>query len=164
MLFGNAHVEVAFRETLVHLFQACAFSHGRGDAHDALIFFGQFDQGVGEDFCIGGGIASVFRDGAGGIIKGARTVPLGRIVLRIFPALALFGDDLHNDRAFDTLDILKYVHEQGKIMPVKGTKELEAQFLEDLPALAVHDKVLETHLGAARHFTRLIADHRQLID
>src|SRR5579872_4940770 len=41
VLFGNAHVEIAFGETLVQLIEASSLGHGGGNTDDGLVCFGQ---------------------------------------------------------------------------------------------------------------------------
>ena len=131
VLLGYPHIEVAIRQALVHLLQSGSLGHSCRDAHNAAVFFRDINQRIGEDLGIGRGIASVFLDDARFVVKCAGTMPLGGVVLGELPALALFGDNLHDDRTFDVLDILEDIQHEGEIMPIKGAKELETQFLED---------------------------------
>ena len=91
-------------------------------------------------------------------------MPLGRILFRELVALALLRHYLHNHRPLNVLNILKHIYHQRNIVSIKSTKELEAQFLKDGPALAVHHKLLETRLGSSSSFTRLIAHYWQLFN
>src|SRR5581483_2337532 len=105
MLLSYAHIEVAVGQALVHLFEAGTFGHRRRNAHNALIFFININQGVSENCCVRWRIARVFLDNARLVIKRASAMLLGRIVLRELPTFAFFSDDLHNNRAFNAFDV-----------------------------------------------------------
>src|SRR5712692_11520615 len=164
MLFGDAHIKIALRETLVELLETCTFRHSSGDTHDGSILLGQFYKCVGKDFCIGRWITWIFLHITSRIVECPRAMPLGRIFLSISETLALLRQYLHHDRAFNLLDVLKHIKHQRHIMPIKRSKELKAQFFKYETSFAMHNEILEACLGTACGLTRFVADERQFFD
>ncbi len=107
VLFTNAHIEKPFREALAEIHQAGAIGHGRGDGHDLGVFLGQAHQGVAKDFGVGRHLADTLLDHAGIGVEAAQAVKAGGVRFRRLIALALGGEDVHQNGAPQLLDVLQ---------------------------------------------------------
>src|SRR5260370_26078333 len=109
MLFSDANIEVAFWKTLVHLLQACTLGHGSRNTNDSFIFLSYFYKSIGKNFRVRWWVIEIFLNNTCSIIIGTRPMPLGRIVLSVFPTFAFFCHDLYNYRTFNMFNILKNI-------------------------------------------------------
>ena len=98
MLLGNAHVKIALRIAPPERREPRAFRHRRRDRDNAGILRGELNQGLGKDIGVVRIVLILFRD-AGRELKGSDAVKQVRMPLRRAVALALFGDDMHENRA-----------------------------------------------------------------
>ena len=109
MLFSDSNIEVAFWETLVHLLQASALGHSSRNTNNSFIFLSYLHKSIGKNFGISWRVIEIFLNDACSIIISSWSVPLGRIVLSIFPALAFFRYDLYDYRPFNMFNIFKNI-------------------------------------------------------
>ena len=112
VLLGDAHVEVALRETLLELDQAAALAHGGRDRDQARIGLGRVAQPLAEDL----GEAALARTlgllDADGRIELAGTVVQHGIGLGQLVALSFLGDDVQELKALQRLQVLQRGHQR----------------------------------------------------
>ena len=130
VLLGDADIEEALRVELLELAQAGAVGHGGGDADDLIVGLRQVVQGLGE----GLGVGDARRLGLHPAVVGAelRQAVVGAAVgLGVGDALALDGQDVDQDRAFEALDVPEGVEQALDVVAVHRADVGEAHLLEE---------------------------------
>ena len=133
MLFGDAHIEIAFGDFLFEDAQTGTARHGSSDGDDFLVFLGEVGDAAGEDlrvgrFVAGGGFA-------GFAVVFPEAVEFAGIVEGRGVAAAFFGDDVQDHRLFLRLEELKGLNEQRDVVPVDGAVVADAEFVEERAAI-----------------------------
>ncbi len=99
MLFGNAYVKCPVRHGLHHDVQGRAGRHGGRNAHDFIVLFGQFHQGMAKNILVFGwlrGFVNLFMDFAGYLIELTRGMPLGLVFFGQGKAFAFGGNTVQD--------------------------------------------------------------------
>ncbi len=143
MLFGDAHIEKAFRIFFGEFRKPGAIRHGRCDSDQALVLVRHVDQPVAEHLRIGLVLGRSQRIAVAGV-KLAHAVILARIVFRRLVTAAFLGRNMQKLRARQFPDIAKCGHQGIQIVPIDGTNIVEAEFLEQR---ARSDHALDMLLG-----------------
>ena len=146
VLLGDAHVEVALGMVRAEEIEAGAVGHGGGDGDDAVVLVGQLDEGVGEDFGVGGLAGGLGLAGFG--IVGAEAVKFLLPVERGLKAAALLREDVQQDGAIFGLEELEGLDQQRKVVAVDGAEVLQAELLKEDGG---PEHALGGFFGAAHH-------------
>ncbi|EKY09651.1 hypothetical protein HMPREF9120_00356 [Neisseria sp. oral taxon 020 str. F0370] len=127
VLFGDADVEIAFGKASGKFDEAAAFAHGGGDGGEAGIGFGLVAQPAAEDFGVGGTRGGRGGGGFGGGWGFADGVVFDGVVFGEFVALAFFGDDVQELRAFSAPQLGQGFDEFADVVAVDGAGVGEAE-------------------------------------
>ena len=128
------------------MIEAGAVGHGRGDGDDALVFFGQIGERVGEDFGIGGRAVGGL---AGLRIVGAEAVEFLLPVERGLKAAALLREHVQQDGVVEGLEKLEGLDQQRNVVAVDGAEVFQAELLKQDGG---PEHALGGFFGAAHHF------------
>ena len=139
VLFGDADVEGPIRHGLHHELQGASSRHGRRDAHDALVLFGELDDGVAEDVLVLRRLGRFGRDLddlAGVLVEQAGRMPLGRAArLGRRIALALGRDQVQELGTGNVLEVAQHMLDLLHIVAVDGPEVAEVEGLEEVGLL-----------------------------
>ena len=132
VLLGNAHVEVALRESLLELHQPRPLAHGGRHRHQSRLDLGHVADPVREHLRVGGlGRRRERPLDALGRIELAGPVVEHRIGLGQLVALPLAGDDVQEQRPVHLAQVLQRGDQRIQVVPVDGPEVREAQLLEE---------------------------------
>ena len=130
MLLGNGDVKILVRVFSGEFNHAGAFTHGRGDCHQLVVFRCGFAQPVAEDFGIARHAAAAFWQTAAGRVKFRHRVEGDRIFFRRFVATPFFGHDVQELRAFQVAHVLERGHQTQHVVTVNRPNIVKAQFFK----------------------------------
>ena len=131
--FSDADVEESFREMVREIGHAGAAAHGGRDDHHALVFLGQFQDGLGNGVGVGRVfLFALFEFARRGIEFSDAVVAFG-IVLGGLVAFALRGAAVQNDRHDLLLGAgFKDAHQLFYVVAVHRADVVEAHLLENV--------------------------------
>ena len=143
VLLGDAHVEGALRELPGEQVEPGAGRHRRGDRHDLVVLARRLDQALAEHLGVGRRVGLGCHLRAGDHVEPVDAVVLvvGGLGRRI--ALALPGDDVHQDRpVLGVAHVLQHREQHVEIVAVDRADVVEAELLEQRAAGPVGARVL----------------------
>ena len=130
VLFGDADIEKALRIGLGEKVEAGSRGHGGGDRNDPRVLGGFLDQRVAENLGESGRLGGRLVLRAGGDVEFDHAVILvGRRLGRGI-ALALFGDDMQQDRPAFIAQPFKHVDQQPDVVTVDRAGVAKPHLLE----------------------------------
>ncbi len=134
VLFGDAHVEIAFGKTPLELDHARALAHGRGDAHQARVGLRHVAQPMTKHLSEGGFGRRAGLDQADRGVELARAVVSHGVGLSKLVALAFFRDHMQELRARALVEQLDDVFQRGdervQVVAIDRADVIETKFLE----------------------------------
>ena len=149
MLLGNRYVEIPVRESLGEGQQIGTFTHGRGDANNALVRFSSITQPLAKDIgVLGPGWLGSYRLRLAGrhrldLVDGMVTNGVGFSRRK---TLAFGRYHMKKLGPVQLADIFQCLHQQGQVVAVNGADVVEAELFEQGPR-SYH--ALEVFLGFA---------------
>ena len=147
MFLGNPDVVVAVWHRLLEGFQAGAARHGSGDTHHRGVFLAESDHGLAEDVLPvgwGAGLRRMGRAGADIVRPGA--MKFFGMGLGSLETLALFGEDVKDDRLRTVFGVFEHSQEGGEIVAVDRADVTQAHLLENQAAAEPAAAVARHHL------------------
>ena len=131
VLFGNAHVKVAARKTLVKFDHARAFSHGGGDGHQTRVSLGHVAQPLAKNMHEAGLAGCAFGEALSGVELGRGRVVLHGVGLGELVAIALFGDHMQELRAALATQVFQGGNQRFQVMAIDRANVIKTKFFKD---------------------------------
>ena len=130
VLLSNANVVIAAGKALMELHHPRAFAHRRRNADQAAIVRRHVAQPIAKHLGEGLGRRLGRLDDANRRIELGGAVVGHRIGLGQFVAVAFFGDDMQELRAFQAFDVLQRRNQRIQIMAINRADVVEAELLK----------------------------------
>ena len=155
MFFGYSRIEEPIRILLCKINQARAFTHGRNNATDILVFLRQLTRNLSEYTAVTGCRILLFLT----ISPARQTVVLKRISLCLVISDSLPGEDMNHRRTWKVSQILERFNHLVQIVTIDGTKVSNTQLFEDH---ARNQKTLQAFLKTVQQSPDSSRTFRQL--
>ncbi|CAI8165577.1 MAG: Uncharacterised protein [Synechococcus sp. CC9902] len=131
VLLSDSHIHVLGRYGFLQKIETRTRRHRSGDADNPAVLLTEFDQGLTEHLAVARRFRRLGGDGLAGVqVEGRLGVISNLIRFGIGIPLALFGDDMHQDRTALAVGGLEGSHHGPDVVTIDRTHVGEAKLLE----------------------------------